>query len=395
MAISELSAVSLNADIAAAELRSLFAKARRLVEDHAFYQGITDTLWYRDPSLAFKLEKAEEEYGSLMREYRIELYKLARMLEAAWTERFQNPVKKASGVVAALNNGSFDGFTEAESVFAATNHSHGAAFFQALKAWDLKLRESDYRGPASRVLWDANSFAGQPISLRRDVYKFIDYRYDFDANTYVTDEALRRQSVQQFRALLLDKANRDEANRGGLSRLRLDFPLTYGQARVILGQANIVPIVQQSRPGGGLDQFWNHRVSEIGVKIVGKNVFAAGATVPVSFELFGNVDRIGFFPDSLLATSRAVESFPVPLYQRDPDKRLVGEPFFGTGIGIPAAIGSTAVPMNEVTGWPLFCDNIVLRIGAQGTMRLENIEDIELYLKMEVGSPPPIPAGVW
>jgi hypothetical protein len=81
------------------------------------------------------------------------------------------------------------------------------------------------------------------------------------------------------------------------------------------------------------------------------------------------------------------------LYQRDPDKRLVGEPFFGTGIGIPAAIGSTQVPMNEVGGWPLFCDNFVLRIGSQGTLRIENIEDIELYLQMEVGSPPAVAWG--
>jgi len=56
--------------------------ANRLVENHVFYQNITDTLWYRDPSLAFRLEQAEEEYQGLMQEYRIELYKLARMLEA-------------------------------------------------------------------------------------------------------------------------------------------------------------------------------------------------------------------------------------------------------------------------------------------------------------------------
>jgi hypothetical protein len=115
----------------------------------------------------------------------------------------------------------------------------------------------------------------------------------------------------------------------------------------------------------------------------------------VSIELFGNVDRIGFFPDSLFTFSRTITSFPVPLYQHDPDQRLVGEPFMGTAIGIPAAIGSTPVPMNQVSGWPLFCDNIVLRCGSQGTLRIENIDDIELYIKMEVGSPPPIPSGTW
>jgi hypothetical protein len=396
IATEELSVVALNSAIAGAELRHLLAKAQRLVQDHVFFQGITDTLWYRDPSLAFKLEKAEEEYGGLMQELRIELYKLARMLEAAWTERFQNPIKQANGsTIEPLNNGSFDEFTEAESVFSVVNHVWGQAFLSALKAWDLKLREPIFRGPHSQTLWDANTFSGQPISLRRDIFKLIDYRYDFAGNRYDVDAALTRQSIQQFRAILLNLAARDPANANGLTRLRIDFPLTYNQSRAILGQDHTVPIVQQNRPGGTFDQFWNHRVKEIGVKIVGKNVFAAGSTVPVSFELFGNVDRIGFFPDSLFTFSRTITSFPVPLYQRDPDKRLVGEPFLGTAIGIPAAIGSTQVPMNPVSGWPLFCDNIVLRLGSQGTLRIENIDDIELYIKMEVGSPPPVSNTIW
>jgi hypothetical protein len=394
IAIEQMPVIELNASIARAELQVLLNKAKRLVQDHAFYQDVTDRLWYRDPSLAFKLEKAEEEYRNLLQEYRIELYKLARMLEAAWTERFINPIKQANGsTIVPLNNGSFDGFTEAESVFSIPNHTQGLAFFNALKAWDTKLREPDFRGAPSPVLWDANSFAGQPLSLRRDLFKLIDYRYDLAGNYYVQDGALERQSIQQFRAILLDLANRDAANANGLTRLRIDFPLTYNQARVILGQSAPVPIVAQNRPGGGFDQFWNHRIKKIGVKIVGKNVFAAGSTVPISVELFGNVDRIGFFPDSLFTFTRSLSSFQIPLYQRDPDKRLVGEPFFGTGIGIPAAIGSTQVPMNEVGGWPLFCDNFVLRIGSQGTLRIENIEDIELYLQMEVGSPPAVAWG--
>ena len=396
VAIEELPLATLSANIAGAELRSLLTKAERLVQDHTFYQDITDTLWYRDPSLAFRLEKVEEEYQGLMQEYRIELYKLARMLEAAWTERFQNPVVQANGsTIEPLNNGSYDDFTEAESVFSVVTHDRGLAFMNALKTWDLKLREPLFRGPDSQTEWDANTFTGQPISLRRDIFRLIDYRYDFAGNLYNVDAALTRQSIQQFRAILLNLSARDPANANGLTRLRIDFPLTYNQARVILGQQQTVPIVQQNRPGGTFDQFWNHRVKELGIKIVGKNVFAAGSTVPVSIELFGNVDRIGFFPDSLLTFSRTITSFPVPLYQQDPDQRLVGEPFMGTDIGIPAAIGSTQVPMNQVSGWPLFCDNIVLRCGSQGTLRIENIEDIELYIKMEVGSPPPVPNGTW
>src|SRR5207249_2329624 len=97
VADAEMPVVILGSAIAGAELRRLLNTANRKVEDHIFYQNITDTLWYRDPSLAFKLEKAEEEYRDLMQEYRIELYKLSRMLEATWTERFINPVKQANG----------------------------------------------------------------------------------------------------------------------------------------------------------------------------------------------------------------------------------------------------------------------------------------------------------
>ncbi|MCI0541663.1 MAG: hypothetical protein L0Z50_41220, partial [Verrucomicrobiales bacterium] len=55
VAIQEANTIALNSAIAGAELRRLLANATRLVENHVFYQGITDTLWYRDPSLAFKL----------------------------------------------------------------------------------------------------------------------------------------------------------------------------------------------------------------------------------------------------------------------------------------------------------------------------------------------------
>lgn len=310
VAQEELDAARLNAPIALAELKGLHGTAKRVVEDHIFYQDITAPLWYRDPSLAFKLEKAEEEYRDLMHKYRIELYKLARMLEAAWTERFSNPVKQANGsTIEPIDSGTYDEFTEAESVFSVVRHDRGDAFFNALREWDLLLRKPEFRGDYSGNQWDANFFSGQPISLRRDIFKLIDYRYDFNGNRYELDPALNRQSIQQFRAILLDLANRDPINNPSLKRLRVDFPLTYNQARVILGQGTPVPIVQRNRPAGTLDTFWNHRVKQIGLKITGKNVFPAGNTVPVSIELFGNVDRIGFFVDSLFTFSRAISTF--------------------------------------------------------------------------------------
>src|SRR4029079_14829375 len=99
--------------------------------------------------------------------------------------------------------------------------SHGGceSVFTALRVGVLKLREPLFRGPNNPTLWDANTFSGQPISLRRDIFKLIDYRYDVAGNQYNVDEALTRQSIQQFRAVLLDLAARDPANAHGLTRL--------------------------------------------------------------------------------------------------------------------------------------------------------------------------------
>lgn len=392
IAREELGAVHLNVAIAGGELRQLLNRANRLVEDHIFYQDGSKDLWYRDPSLMFKAEAAEEKYQELLQEYRIHLYKLARMVEAAWTERFSNPVKKAeAGSIEPLNNGSFDEFTEAESIFGVGNHVQATAFFSALQTWDTLLRTPDFRGANNPTKRDANSFQGQPFSLRRDIFKLIDYRYDRVANRYVKDPDLERRSIQRFRAILLDLAHRDPRNRESLSRLRIDFPLTYNQARVVFGQANPAALVLRNIPGGAgsLDQFWNHRITQMGFKIVGTNVFAAGTSVPVAFELFGTAERIGFFADSLFTASRTVSTFQIPLYQRDPDARL-GEPAFGDS-NLSAAIGNGGITLHPIAGWPLFCDRFVLRVGALSTLRIENIEDIELHIKMEVGSPPPIP----
>ena len=53
-------------------------------------------------------------------------------------------------------------------------------------------------------------------------------------------------------------------------------------------------------------------------------------------------------------------------------------------------LADVSVVMNDVPGWPLFCENLVLRIPSQGTLRIENTTDIELTMIKEVGSPPAI-----
>jgi hypothetical protein len=269
----------------------------------------------------------------------------------------------------------------------------GKDFYTTLRDWDTKLRDAQFRGPYSAALQDVNTFTAYPISLRQDIFGLIDYVYDPGSNRYVLDANRKKKNIQEFRAYLLRKAAERPGNNPTLNKIRLDFSFTYNKARIIENQATALPIVQRNVGLSGFDQFWNHRLKQLGMKIRGSNVFSVGSgTVPVNLEYFGNLTRSGYFADSLYTQTRRTSTFQVPVYQSDPERRLVQEPFFGTGVApINAAIGSTAVTLQPVTDWPLFCDNVVLSISGPlvSTMRLENIEDIELYMKMEVGPPAP------
>ncbi len=391
--IDALPVVATGVDIARNELLKLYNEAQRLVEDHIWYQDATGQLWYSDPALAFRLEAAEEEYQVLLQQFRIELYKLCRMMEFAWNERFTNPVFDSSGVIGPISGlpATADDFVEAESVFAARDHDSGKKFYTTLSDWDTKLRDPQFRGPYSAALQDVNTFTAYPISLRQDIYGLVDYVYEAGTNRYVVDSLRKKKNIQEFRSILLRLAAERPDNTPNLTKIRLDFPFTYGRARLIENQSTSVPLVQRNIGLSGYDQFWNHRLKQLGMKIKGTNVFTVGTgTVPVNIEYFGNLTRTGYFADSLYTQTRHTSTFQVPLYQRDPEQRLVQEPFFGTGVApINAAIGTTAVTLQPVADWPLFCDRVVLSITGPlvSTMKLENIEDIELTMKMEVGPP--------
>lgn len=391
--IEALPTVVTGVDIARNELLRLFSEAERLVEDHIFYQDAANQLWYADPGLAFRLEAAEEEYQTLLQQFRIELYKLCRMTEFAWNERFTNPVFDSAGIIGPISGlpATSDDFVEAESVFAARDHEVGKKFYTTIKDWDTKLRDPQFRGNYSAALQDVNTFTAFPISMRQDIFGLIDYTYNAGSNTYQLDSSRKKKNIQEFRAYLLRLAAQNPANIPNLTKLRIEYPFTYARARLIANQSTSVPVVQRNIGLSGFDQFWNHRLKQIGIKIVGANVFTVGSgTVPVNIEYFGNLTRSGYFPDSIYTQTRHTSTFQVPLYQRDPEQRLAQEPFFGTGVAsINAAIGSTAATLQPVNDWPLFCDRVIFSISGPllSTARLENIEDIELTMKMEVGPP--------
>ena len=390
--------------LAMARLNSLYAEARRLVDNHEFYQDSTEKLWYRDPNVVFEKEKVEEEYEELVQEYRVELYKLARTLGAAWCEEFQNPVKvDTKGSVKALGSASnYDDFTEAESVFAIPNHIKGKLFLNALKAWDTMLR--DVRSGAKVSANDELiSSLDRSISLRNDLMGLGTMRYDSLTHQYVEgSDHDKNMSKQKFTSRLQELMKKDPVNTNGNRRLRIEFPLLYGKERDIAGETQRIPLFKENLSGGTFDQVWNHRINKLVINIKGDNVYAGNPEMIFgAFELYGVVQRIGFFPDSLDRSTRHITYFDIPMYQRDPDKRTVEDPIFGAQT-VKVAVNQDIKTdtelwrkkyVNEMNGVPLFCDNFVLRLNPNLHLKVENIEDIEFYITMDMGCPPEINWG--
>lgn len=392
--------------IKAAELLNCLDQSQQLVEDYIFHQDVTKTLWYYDPTLTGKLETVEEEYRTLVQEARIELYKLTRMMEYAWCEDFSNPVKDSNGSILnhTIDNGTSDDFTEASSIFGCANHVKVLYFYNALKEWDTMLRGNNFRGSGNLndFDYDVNQTAGAPISLRKDILKYVDYQYDKDLNQYVTDPKKRQRSIQNFHAYLQSLADKDPVNIDAdeIKRLRIEFPFVYGQNVIVEGQSEPKVLVRRSqktyrwRDDDGnfysvdSDQYWNHRITEIEIKIVGRNIYAgSGNYTDVHLELFGNVERIGYCLDSIYTGKHTSSFFNIPLYQYDyDDRRNPSGALFGGDFR--AALESESYP-TKINEWPLFCDNIVLILSNQNdrTLRIDKIEDIEFKLKMKVGAP--------
>lgn len=397
----EIPLAELNITQAANSLNRLYAEVLRMVEDHSFFNHSQDDLWYRDPSLANKFEKVEDEYQDKLGVLRGEVYRFCRMLEAAWNEDYSNPVVANATASDVTTLAGFEPFVAAESVFAARNHVEVSSFFRALVAWDTALRRNTPRGSYSPQTIPVNAQTEGPVSMRQDVFGLTDYK--LIGSSYRLDSELRQRNLNEFRAKLRNAFDQDPANARDAFRLKLEFPFLYDQVRLVEGRATPRPLVRQDKASATqFDGFWNHRLKRIAVRVRGTNVFGSEAAAPnVNFEYYGNVQRISYLVDSVYRASRLTTQFPIPHYQKSIDNR-VGDSnrFFGTGAGnnpkvLVAKVGSrqvTEADYSTLTGWPLFCDNIVLvvQLSGIGLINIENIEDIELFMEMEVG-PPPVP----
>src|SRR5439155_9365280 len=131
-----------------------------------------------------------------------------------------NPLQVDDSSYETLGGGSYDDFTQPESVFNIYNYLDGDRFLNALKAWDNRL--SLYRTGAERLI------VSPTFSLRRDLLGFSEIRYNSTNGVFETDpDPIRRDlQIKRFRAYLIDRLQPDSSGYW----LRLEFSLPYGKS---------------------------------------------------------------------------------------------------------------------------------------------------------------------
>lgn len=372
------------------EIRAQLADARRSVENYRSFSKGREDLWYADPDLAGRMEVVEETYQTEVQRLRVELYKLARMLEWAWLERFSNPIARPGGGTPYALEEDYDEFVIPESVFLAPNHERAVEFFDALVDWDSKMRTvvlGASEVSINEVLpRDAHRFAGFGISLRRDILGLIDYERNQDGR-YIINQAARRDSLRRFQSYILDHLDNPDAVNPSLT---IEFPFTYGLNKEnVTGTNDYGPIVRDRLDEETGDEFWNHRIDSVYLVAKGDNVFSGtGTNIEADWKLFGEVEVRGFRQNSAFnVNSRNTKELILPTYISDRDNNFEiktvfypDEPTFGTNDPVPGKV-------SDGTFVPLYCGNVIVRIKQSNDFIPENLEDIEFFINMKVGPP--------
>ncbi|GAA6135378.1 hypothetical protein NBRC116188_21680 [Oceaniserpentilla sp. 4NH20-0058] len=194
--------VSLEASLKAEERQqavvdNLFKKAERILANYAVAIADFDSAYYNDPAYRMEASRTEQAANDSF-ETAIELtYYAAKALEYQWSEKFNNPVLRLDGGLPEPLSVSYDPYVRAESVFSAefagSFSPNLGDFFDALKAWDLKMRQLRY--PSQQI-------AKVRFSLKDDILGFGQFTPDIA-------EAKFRSFIEANRILGANPENRD------------------------------------------------------------------------------------------------------------------------------------------------------------------------------------------
>ncbi len=324
--------------------------------------------YFTNPAYRMQLELAQQDADASFEAAMVSAYEATKALEYEWVERVSNPVADQNGGVAVPISASskFDPIVRAESVFAvASAGSPGApsptlqTYVEALQQWDSKMRE--LRGPIRQP--------GQTvrISLKRDIF-------GFDS----PDEAFNRLA---FRDLIA--RNRVPGRNPNQDDLVLEFPIQIADETLLPPRLNLKIL---SREGAGLCE---GGISVDLKTVPGRMLRSVPSVNPPLVDLI-------LFDEAVLRTffSRFESNGPDDFLTLELEEaRDIGQSQFAA-LSVQATIdGAGNVQPNcqlanrspAVSRWQF---RIPGGSGSNGTLLLDNLDDIELILTYTFGQPP-------
>jgi hypothetical protein len=393
--VQRLDSLVADVKLASANYQALANQMHHLIEEAGTYQDESAGLWYRDTKLLFQREDWELKFDDALKDYVNSLYLLAKMLEMAWGEPFQNPfksnVKLPNGTYYGVLGDSvrFDGFTIPESVFAIVDVLEARDAHDALKEWDESLRRPGVRGDATPG--ERSTTLG--ISVRQDLLGYSDYDWDEATQQFVLNPERKRLNIRRFRAYLL-RRNQE------LASPLFDFALDFGIRTSDILKRTMTPTFRMSLiEGTGND--WNQRLTRIALNFKGQIYQGRPEITATRLYQMGVVEVPGFF--STTTNRAAARKFDLSQYYVDPLDQPTLNPADGapalhdlmTGINKDIA----TVPPTDVAfaDWSPYCDRYILAIPKNEVpvpIQIGKLEDIEIMLYWSRGHPKALTWGV-
>jgi chemotaxis protein histidine kinase CheA len=173
----ELDRAKLRFDQEITQLELDFQRLDQLVNDYAETVLTAESLWFNDQTYRVQLSERIRRANLTLDRTIGSLFDLARALAYEWNEDYRNPVivpPDVQGVAGTLGSALYDPFTQPEDLFGIQSAEEANDFFNALEAWDTKLRSIGTNGVSARgPNRNPVPFTNRPISLRDDVLGLV------------------------------------------------------------------------------------------------------------------------------------------------------------------------------------------------------------------------------
>ncbi len=322
--------------------------------------------YFTNPAYRMQLELAQQNSDSSFEAAMVAGYEATKALEYEWSERLANPVSRLDGGLAEPIGGGikFDPIVRAESVFAMASAGTAGSpaptlqtYVEALQQWDIKLRQRrPSRQPGQTVR----------ISLKRDIFGYSS-----------PDEAFNRIAFRDRIA-----KSRVPGRNPRVADLIVEFPLQIGDQSLLPARPNLKifnPSVTSFCQGG----------LSVNLKTVpGRTLRASPSPNPplVDLVMFDQAVVRTFF--SRFDSGGQDDFLPLKLEKA----RDIGQSIFAaTSVQATIDDGGSVAPNCQLANRSPAVSRWQLRIqgdnSINGTLQLENLDDIEILLTYAFGQP--------